>query len=70
MQAKKPMAAIIIDPNNGTTAVNVAYSDATAGLQLSYTTAGNGTFTLTMPAGVTYMPGSMTFTSSAGAVIA
>ena len=67
--AKKP-AAVIIDPNNGTTQVNVAYSNATAGLQLSYTTAGNGTFKLTMPSGVTYVPGSMTFTSSAGAVIA
>ncbi len=68
--AKAQTAAVIIDPNNGTTAVNVAYSDADAGLQLSYITSGNGTFTLTMPLGVTYIPGSMTFVSSAGAVIA
>lgn len=63
-------AAVIIDPNNGTSTVHVAYSQSTAGLQLSYTTAGNGTFTLTMPSGVTYIPGSMSFTSMGGAVIA
>ncbi len=62
--------AVILDPNNGGATVTVAYSQSTAGVQLTYTAAGNGTFTLTMPAGVTYIPGSVSFVSSAGAVIA
>lgn len=65
-----PPAAVIIDPNNGTATVTVAYSQSTAGVQFTYTESGNGSFTLTMPGGVTYIPGSFTFISSAGAVIA
>jgi hypothetical protein len=63
-------ATVIIDPNSGASNVTVAYSQSTAGVQFTYTNAGNGTFTLTMPSGVTYIPGSVSFTSSGGAVIA
>jgi uncharacterized protein YjdB len=61
---------VIIDPNSGASKVTVAYSQSTAGVQFTYTNAGNGSFTLTMPSGVTYIPGSVSFTSSGGAVIA
>ncbi|MEZ4986088.1 MAG: hypothetical protein R2795_13800 [Saprospiraceae bacterium] len=63
-------ATIITDPLNGTTQVHVAYSQANTGVTLTFTSDGDGTFTLSMPAGVTYVPSSFTFTSPSGATVA
>jgi hypothetical protein len=67
---EKTLAPIIGDPNSGSVVLNVAYGQATGKVQINFDAAGNGTFTLTMPTGIRYVPGSMTFTATSGAVIA